>query len=295
MSYIIPALNQKDPIKYLSSIKSDTSNVFVGNVPVPSALIDSLPQINMHLVKSHSPYGSITDIEIISPGSNYSYSTTLSISSNPEHPSGSAAIIEPIFGINKNSISVSGGYKNSVGDTYIISNEFAEDTINQISATLTVNKVGPSGEVLSYYIQNQGKYFTNSDIEISYSLKDSDATPAQINFYDNYSIVDINIVDSGNGYMFWDELGDQQSIERQIIASNQGSGYGFKAYVYQIDKESIIIEDATNKKTRPAYFDKFGRYTDDTNNIKITTTTILAPISHDPITQTNLGDGTYTI
>jgi hypothetical protein len=174
----------------------------------------------------------------------------------------------------------------------------------QQPALAIVQGIGSSGEITAITISSNGRYFNNNPLDIQTFFQSSGTQQATISFTpDSFCIADINIVSSGDGYMFWDQVGNQQPIPRKVIVSGAGDGYGFSSDATQ--EEQIVIDWDTftslplrKDRNRSPYQDQYGNTVQDSDinfSYNIESVTIPPPVSHAPITGTILSHGIQSI
>lgn len=284
MSKFYPASKtNKDPLGFAANPPEDT--ISLGGFKLSQSVLENLPQVEFGMWRTHSPYGAIMNANVLFSGRGYAESTTLSVSSEPEHPEGTEAILIPVLGLSSLSLEISGGSGHMVGDLYFISNEDSTS-----AAMVEIKEVDNEGAVIKWVLIDNGQNFSNNNtlnITLATPIKRPEpVSQSTIELIPNkFSIVDVILEDGGSGYMFWDETGDQMPIERTIVASNIGDGEGFVGNVdqatrYEIDQElSFSIK---NNRSRKAYINKYGKVST-TNSLFLDTRRRTRYVSTQPI------------
>lgn len=298
MSKFYPASKtNKDPLGFIANPESDVSPL--GGFKLPISVLENLPQVEFGMWRTHSPYGSIMNANVLFSGRGYAESTTLSVSSEPEHPEGTAAVLIPVLGLSSLSLEISGGSGHMVGDLYFISNEDSTS-----AAMVEIKEINGEGAISEWLILESGENFTNNstlNIKLVTLIKREEpvVAPTIELIPDKFSIVDIILEDGGSGYMFWDETGNQMPIERTIVASNIGDGEGFIGNVDQAARHTIdpeSIGSIRNNRSRKVYNNKYGKlsspntlFLDTRRKAKYISTQ--PTITHDAILSTILPNG----
>ena len=230
-NYYLAGKNSQDPIKDLHS--NTTDNEFVVN-GINFESSENLPETSLVVLPLPSPYGRLMNAKISCFGVNYSSSVSVVLPA-PEHPEGVQATADCYLGLTQSSIAISGGSNHTIGDFYRISVSGVADGPNVQSVFLTVNDLGASGEIISWELSGDGCGFSDDPIVSNLIVSGhEDAVPATISLIPGqFSIVKINITNSGSGYKIWDE--NNALLERMATTANAGDGVAFICSIDQLD------------------------------------------------------------
>jgi hypothetical protein len=257
MEYYPALKNTSDPLSALKNKQSLSTNT--------GAYSDlTLADFDIAFIPIDSPFYSLGNIYLMNQGYSYSASTS-GIIPAPEYISGVDATCNIYLGLTKESVSITGGLLNSVGDTYTFITDSPYGTVD--TALARVEEVDNAGAVIRWKMLFNGKGFSNNNFRFLFIGQQPDAVAADVIFYsDKFCVSDIVLSNSGTGYQLWDR--DSMSrIDRRVSFSNEGSGSGCIAIIDQspvysritdtnifLDDDKVNIKDARNFNNT----DRFG-------------------------------------
>lgn len=202
-------------------------------------------------IKSAPQFVSILQVNVTSPGYNYSKNTTLTFS-QPQHPSGVPASGYPLFNITKNSFNITNNGSNySIGDVFSINLD--GETIGVLSVTAT----GVGGSISNY---NAFSDFLDFKTTTSLPVVDlSDNPTASIVNNDKYDIYSAFLFFPGLGYQTHDRI-TGSGINHSPTVSNAGSSAPQPSGLVLTSSLNPYVMTQTNEDPRLRYTktNKFG-------------------------------------